>query len=460
MTEPVDMSIASSLGTWASELSLSQVPEDTRHIARRCIIDTIAVMIAGSHMPVAMKIADHVVHEHRDGECSILGSDKLTTATGAALANGTAGHILDFDDTSYAGIVHGSSIILPALLAASEQSNSNGSDLLEAFIAASEITYAIGLALSDSHYMAGWWATGTLGAMGGAAGAGKLLGHTAQELSTAIAFAVIQSTGMGAILGYNAKPVLAGQAARRGLESALMSAQGHTAPDDIFEHGRGFLQLMNDGQWDASELSELGDVWRLTDPGVAIKIAPVCSAAQAAIGVVEKLIADNNLDPENIAHVRCDVSHLVYISLIHNRPTVAPEAQFSMPFAVGCMLVFGKLAPEQILDETLENKALRDAMAKVEMVEDEDLNGPEFQPHFPECARVTITMENGDEFAEFRGAATGMPSNPMFDDQLSVKFKTCTSFAGWSDDRADVLLEKLWDIENAGPLRAILRGGA
>ena len=218
--------------------------------------------------------------------------------------------------------------------------------------------------------------------------------------------------------------------------------------------------LMNSGNCDVSALSALGKDWRLVEPGIAIKIAPVCSAAQAAIVVVRQLIADNKLDPSDIAHVRCEVPHLVKISLIHDRPAVASQAQFSMPFAVGCMLAFGKLGPEQISDATLENRALQDAMAKVEMVEADDLNGPDFQPHFPECARVTLSMSSGDEFTGFLGAATGMPSNPMSDDDLSKKFKNCVSFAGWSDDRASTVLARLWDIENACPIRAILREAA
>jgi 2-methylcitrate dehydratase PrpD len=99
-------------------------------------------------------------------------------------------------------------------------------------------------------------------------------------------------------------------------------------------------------------------------------------------------------------------------------------------------------------------------MARVEMVEADDLNGPEFQPAFPECARVIISTSAGDEFTGFLGAPTGMPSNPMSDDELSGKFRTCTSFAGWADNMADAVLARLWDIEKSGPVRAILKGDA
>ncbi len=460
MSEQAGMAIAERLGNWAHALSLDSVPDAPRHIARRCIIDTLAVTIAGSRMPVAKKIADHVEQEYRAGPCTIFGKDGGMSATGAALANGTAAHILDFDDTSYAGIVHGSAIILPALLAACERSGSTGGQLLESFVAASEVTYALGMTATDSHYMAGWWATGTLGAIGAAAGAGKLLGLDTDKLTVAIAFATLQAAGMGAMLGYNAKPILAGQAARRGLESALQAAQGHTAPERVFEHGRGFFNLMNNGDSDASALAVLGDSWRLVEPGIAVKIAPVCSAAQAAIVLLQRLIGENGLDPGKISSVRCEVPHLVNISLIYNRPRVPEEAQFSMPFALGCILTFGALGPEHISPDALANRELQAAMAKVTMVEAEDLNGPDMQPRYPECARVTVGMADGDAYSGFLGAATGMPENPLSDDALSDKFRCCASFAGWPAEKSNTVLSGLWEIEKAGAVTALIRGDA
>lgn len=458
MSENADMAIAKRLGRWARALSLDSVPEAPRHIARRCIIDTLAVTIAGSRMPAAKRVADQVEQEYRAGPCTVFGKDDGATASGAALANGTAAHVLDFDDTSYAGIVHGSAIILPALLAACEHSGSDGHQLLEAFVAASEVTYALGLTASDSHYMAGWWATGTLGAIGAAAGAGKLLKLDANELTAAIAFAALQASGMGAMLGYNAKPILAGHAARRGFESAFQAAQGHTVPEDVFEHGRGFFKLMNDGAWDASALGGLGESWRLVEPGIAVKIAPVCSAAQAAIVMLQQLIRENGLDPAGISAVRCEVPHLVKISLIHDRPKVPEEAQFSMPFALGCVLTFGSLGPEHISPDIFANEELQAAMARVTMVEAEDLNGPDMQPRYPESARVTVETADGGTFSGFLGAATGMPENPLSDDGLSEKFFRCAVFAGWPVEKSDSVLSGLWEIEKAKQVAELIRG--
>ncbi len=455
-----NMPIAPRLGAWVSALSLGSVPDEAQHIARRCIVDTIAVAIGGSRTPVSERLSAHVSSQYGSGPCSLLGITHSTSATGAALANGVAAHALDFDDTSYAGVLHGSTIVFPAVLAAAEHADINGAGFLEAFVAGSEAAYAIGLTLTDSHYMSGWWATGTLGAIGAAAGAAKALGLSEAGTSSAISFAALQANGMIAMLGYDAKPILAGQAAKLGLESALLAGQGNSTPMNVFEDPRGLLKLMNEGGQDSSGLDELGETWRLLDPGIAIKRAPLCSATQAAIEVTETLISENKLERTDISSVRCDVAHLVKISLVHDKPETPAQAQFSMPFAVGCILAFGKVGPEQITPETLGMAAMKEAMSRVEMVEADDLNGSDFQPDFPECARVTITMSNGENFTGFLGAPTGMPSNPMSDEELSGKFRTCASYAGWSDDKASTILTRLWDIENTGPIRAVLRGNA
>ena len=456
----VSNSIAGRLGAWVADLSLDQVPEAALRVARRCIVDTISVAVAGSRTLVAERVREHVSAQYGSGSCNILGTSHRASAAGAALANGVAAHALDFDDTSFAGVVHGSAVILPAVLAAGEQANISGAGFLEGFVAGSEAAYALGLTLTDSHYMSGWWATGTLGAIGAAAGAAKALGLGREEISAAIALSALQANGMIAMFGFDAKPILAGQAARLGVESALLAALGNSAPLAAFEDRRGLLNLMNAGRQDAAGLAGLGRTWRLLEPGIAVKRAPVCSAAQTAIEVTEKMIAEHKLDRAQIKDVRCEVSHLVQVSLVHDRPATPAQAQFSMPFAVGCILAFGKLGPDQITGETLAGKALQDAMAKVVMVEADDLNGPDHQPHYPECARVTISMLGGDVFTGFLGAATGMPENPLSDDALSEKFRACTAFAGWSDDMAETVLAELRDIENAASINAVVRRDA
>ena len=88
----------------------------------------------------------------------------------------------------------------------------------------------------------------------------------------------------------------------------------------------------------------------------------------------------------------------------------------------------------------------------------DDLNGPEYQPHYPEGARVTIEMAGGQRVTDFLGAPTGMPANPMTDDQLAAKFHNCTMFAGWTEQQSRSVLSGLWDLENRREIAAVIKG--
>ena len=449
--------IAERLGAWSAALSLDDVPAEAAHAAKRCILDTIGVIVAGSRTPTAERVRAHVGRNYAGGACTVLGPDAAASPAGAALANGMAGHVLDFDDTSYAGIIHGSCIVLPAVLAAAEEGGRDGRALLEAFTAGVEATYALGLTVTDSHYFKGWWATGTCGAVGAAAGAARALGLNAAQTSQAIGLAAVQACGMVAFLGTDAKPFMAGRCATVGLEAALLAGQGLTAPADAFEDRRGFLQLLNDGGSDAAGLDGLGVSWRLLEPGIFFKRYPICSAAHAGTEMTERLVGEAGLGLEDVAEVVCEVPHLVAISLEHDDPARPTEAQFSMPFAVGAVLAHGTLGPEHLSAEGLRDPRLRAAMGKVAMREVADLSAPEMTRRYPESARVTIRTTDGRELTDFLGAPTGMPENPASDDALGDKFRRCLAFADWPEARADALEAALWEIEAAPDVSALLR---
>ena len=137
-----DTTITVKLSNWVESLSLSVVPNAASHVDKRCLIDTLGVAVVGRRIPVAARVRTHVAQHYGKDPCTILGKDCYVSSMGAAVANGTFAHILDYDDRSYSGPVHASTANLPAVLAACEQFVSNSKLFLEAFIAGSEVEYA------------------------------------------------------------------------------------------------------------------------------------------------------------------------------------------------------------------------------------------------------------------------------------------------------------------------------
>jgi len=433
--------IAEILGRWAAQLSLAAVPPAAQHEALRCITDVVGVTLAGSTTKLAGCVRDHVARHHAAGDCRVIGSATTTSALGASLANGAAAHVLDFDDTCYAGIAHGSAAIWPAVLAAGEAGKIEGRDLVAAFIAGSEVEYAIGRALGDGVYR--WWTTAALGVIGAAAGAARALQLDAQASAHAIRIAASHSGGLRAVFGTTAKPYLCGRAAQAGLDAALAARAGIAGPAGVFETSGGFFALFGDGGVGADDFATLGERYSLVDPGIAFKLYPVCSAAQAAIEATVRLLAEHGVDGDQVERVGCEVTPFVQSCLTHTRPRAVAEAQFSLQFAIGCILAYGRLDLDCLTAERLADPRLEQAMAKVGMTRSAQLfrAGEASRDHL-EAAIVTLQLVDGRTVQMHVPAATGMPSNPVSDARLREKFRACATRA-LAGSATEALLQRM-----------------
>lgn len=437
--------LAGPVAAWSSALRLSDVPVTVVDAARNCVLDLVGVSLAGARDPLCARVTAYATASHAPGAATLLGRPERLSPVGAALVNGTAAHVLDFDDTSYTGIMHGSAVVFPAALAAVQHSGGDGRRLLEALIAGSEVAYGIALLCGTGHYFKGWWSTATFGIFGAAAAAARGLGLDAARTRMALAIAGVQASGLKAAFGTDAKPYMAGHAAAAGVEAALLAASGVTGPADVLENSRGFLRLLDGEQGDMQALDRLGVIWRLAEPGIFFKQFPVCSGAHAGAELTLHLLERHALLASDISEVICEVTPIVAISLVHDRPQTPQEAQFSMPFAVGSILAFGSLGINCLAPHVLTDPALREAMAKVRMIRDDSLH----DDLAPEGTRVTIVTRDGQRFTDYLGQPTGMPSNPMSADALRGKFLRCCGAGGLSPVAAEGLYRHIGSIEAA-----------
>ena len=330
--------LAQRIAAFGAGLELDAVPVEVRRAARRCIVDTVGVAIAAAPHPLSRAMYDHAQASYAAGAATVLGWPARLSPVGAALVNGASAHVLDFDDTSYTGIMHGSAVALPAALAATEESGGDGGRLLEAFIVGSEVTYAVALLCTTEHYFKGWWSTATFGAFGAAAGAAKALGLSVEQTVSAVALAGAQACGPKVAFGTDAKPFLAGRAAAIGVESALLAGKGLLGPEAVFEDPRGFLQLLNDGRAEPGAIDDLGRVWRLVEPGIFFKqcllgraggIAPSSSNTRSARNLLAHAAADTTRNLIGAQGSAADGCHQP-----HDRPRTPQET--SRPRASAC----------------------------------------------------------------------------------------------------------------------------
>ena len=133
------------ISSWIYRANMENIPEKAVVEAKRCLLDVIGVGLAGSGQEAASLIRQLVVDNYGTGPCTLLGGGSAAVSpSGAAMANAAACHVLDFDDTCFDGIAHGSAVVFPAVMAGAENLQVSGREMLEAFIAGVEAIYRIG----------------------------------------------------------------------------------------------------------------------------------------------------------------------------------------------------------------------------------------------------------------------------------------------------------------------------
>lgn len=441
------------LARWSTTFATVEVPEEVRVVARSCLIDTLGVALAGSATPVAAKARAVAMATAAEGAARVLGSPLALAPPGAAAANGTAAHALDFDDNCYAGVVHGSAVIVPAALAVAQCVGASGSALIDAIIAGSEAEYALGAAATMSIYEKGWWTTAVLGPVGAAAAAARLYGLDVGASASALGIALAGAGGAKAAFGTDAKPLLAGRASEAGIVAALMAGQGASGPSDAAEHPRGFAALFNGGVFEADMFGTLGANWQLLDPGIDVKRIPVCLSSHAAVDAVDDLVRRHGVRPEEIVRIVCDVPPVVIANLIYDQPASRQQAQFSMPFAIAASLAFGDLKLCHLDDAVVRDPALVRLMETVEMQ-----TGPRWHAaarrSAPEGALVSLHLKDGRLLEGFRAFPRGGAADPLPPDAIAAKFLDCAGIV-LSPSAAEALLDRLGRIETLTSVRGL-----
>ncbi|HKX09837.1 MAG TPA: MmgE/PrpD family protein, partial [Stellaceae bacterium] len=87
-----------SLGEFVSALRFEALPEAAIDVVRLGFTDCVATMLAGTSEPVVRIVRESLGTRGAKGEARLAFGADRASAPEAALANGTAGHALDYDD--------------------------------------------------------------------------------------------------------------------------------------------------------------------------------------------------------------------------------------------------------------------------------------------------------------------------------------------------------------------------
>ena len=444
------------LAAYAAGESFDKLPEAAVRGARRAILDTLGVTLAGAPETTARRVRALLAHRRSAAEATVAGTGLRASVEDAALANGTAGHALDYDDVQASLSGHPSVPVLPAALALAERQRASGADLLTAFVIGVEIEAKLGRAMNPGLYEVGWHATSVLGVFGAAAAASRVLGLSDERTAHALAIAASLASGVKANFGTDGKPLHAGHAARGGVEAALLAEAGFTANPRALEHRDGFGSTYGAGGrpvWDMA-LAGLGAPHEVADPGIGVKRYPACASTHQALDATLDLVAEHRFGADAVEAVECAVHYMAPHQLIYDRARTGLEGKFSMPYCVSVALLDGTVGLAQFEEDRVRRADVQALMPRVKMVVHPDQTTRDCLP--TRFSEVTIKLRDGRRLERRVHLAKGQPQVPLTDAELTVKFRDC-AMRVMPAARADELLGLVQGIEGLVDVSVLAR---
>jgi 2-methylcitrate dehydratase PrpD len=447
------------------------LPPEAVATGKRCIIDGLGVMLAGSTQPAGRILNGYAAGADARRESTAFGPEPLKTgAATAALINGTSGHALDWDDTQLATtadrifglLTHPTIPPLVAALALGERLCCSGAALLEAFLVGFEVECKIAEAIDPSHYKQGFHSSGTVGTFGATVAAAKLLGLDGEQLAHALAIAASSASGIRVNFGSMTKPLHVGRAAENGIVAAELAASGFTGGKDALDPPWGFFQTFSHGRGFDPEriVGKLGQPHTIVWPGVSIKPYPCGVLGHPTMDAMRRLVIDHDVRAESIAAIRIragsNILNPLRYAIAHNEL----EAKFCPAFMVSAIALRRKAGIREFNDEFVRSPPVQALMRKVERILD-----PEIEALGWEKIRSTVEVDLDDGRKLVQPADEryrGGPDWPFSRGELLEKFTDCASLV-LGDGAIDEVfnrVESLDELKDVTDLVAALSGTA
>lgn len=442
--------VSAELATFAADGKWDDLPAEVQHAAKRSLLNGLATGLAGSRDSAIQIIAETLAPYGGPAEATLIGRPETTDILTASFINAAAMNVHDFDDTHLFTVIHPTAPVAPPVLALSQRTGCTGAEALYAIAIGIEAACRIGNAVSPGHYSRGWHITATCGVFGAALATGTLLGLNARQMLAALGGAAAQSSGLVETLGFMAKSLGVGSAARGGLTAALMARNGLDGPARPLEGKRGFLTVTGDDPDVAAVTRGLGTEWEVLKNihkpyPCGVVLFPVIDACLA-------LRKSSAISADEIEAVMVSGNPLLRQRADRPGVTTGREAQVSAQHAVAACFVHGAAGLPQFTDAAVREPAILGLRYRVRVAED------------PACAvpgvTVSVTLKDGRVLDHVVKHARGTDNGPLSDEEIVAKLTALRDTAVPDCAPADELAARVWQFdreEDAGSILALTR---
>lgn len=414
------------------------LPEDVQNRMRGCFIDLTGALIAGSisrQFEVGLCLAEKL---YGKGDIPVIGSDKKFNFMGASVAMGHSSNAYDIDDGHNMTRAHPGTSFVGAVLAAAYEKNLSLKDFLTAMLVAYETTIRSGAAIMEYYNYA--HSSGTFGAVGVAAGVGRIYGFTKEQLNNTLSVAE-----------FNA-PLVPGI---RSVEYPSMNKDG--VPFGVMVGALAIMETLcgfegNKNLLEAEEysyyLDNLNEKYEVMD--LYFKPYPCCRWAHPAIDACVKTMKENNISSDEIEKVVIKTfKRATLLSKIE--PQTADEAQYNIAYPVAASIIYGDFSINHVREESLKDSKTLDMMKKLSFETDNELDAM-----FPakRICRAEIYKKDGSVFISDNCEPRGEAYENIGIDWLCDKFRRITGSI-ISEEGQNEIIELITGDENT-PIRLII----
>ncbi len=416
------------LAEWAASFRLEDAPPAVVGRMKALVLDLLRVVAVGAKLPWSRDARQYALKLGGNAVSTVLYYGDRMDPVRTAFVNGSFAHACDLDDTHVGSMHHSGASVLPAALAIAERENASGRALLEAAIVGYEASLRIGLAVQPQLFHKGFLATATVGPLGAALAAAKLLRFSAEDMAGALGAACTYAGGLAQFYksGSVIKRVNAGKAAECGVIAALLTQEGVWGPRDILE-GReaGFFRAFSDKPDPSRVTGDLGRAYRLME--VSTKVHAGAGRLQATNDAGLTLASEHQLAPEQVVDAEVGIPKVIQGMLTKNDPHDMQSAMLSVPFSLAIALAIGRargptagITPTDY-DNALADPAVRALSMRVRCVVDPVIEAKTNTEEVP--SRVTLKLADGRKLEANVDHPRGSPHRPMAWEDITALFR-------------------------------------
>jgi 2-methylcitrate dehydratase PrpD len=435
------------LAAFAARLRFEDIPAAVVRRAEDLMLDWLASALAGAAARQVLAVERFArAMGPGDGLSQVLISRRNSSPLFAAMVNAAASHVVEQDDVHNGSVFHPGTVVFPPALAAAQEAEIPGRELLAAVVAGYEVGIRVGEFLGRSHYRI-FHTTGTAGALAAAAATGRVLGLAAEQMTHAFGSAGTQAAGLWEFLrdGADSKQLHTAHAAAAGLASAYLARDGFTSAQRILDGAQGMAAGMSQDADPARLTNRLGSRWALAE--TSFKYHASCRHTHPAADALQQVMRQHGLAAASIAQV---VAHVHQAAIDVLGPVVEPRTVHQSKFSMGTVLALVALRQSASLVEfelALDDRAVAAFRDRVSMQLDAEVDAA-----YPQrwIGKVTVVTSDGRRLVGRVDEPKGDPGNTLSRAELEDKAYRLAEFGGVAT-RAETAaaIARIWSLADS-----------